>query len=242
MVTLFIRLLVAKESFLPSTNTTCWTIIEAASRGQTSEREEFAQRYEGPVRAYLTNRWRHSRLLQMVDDTVQDVFIECFRADGPLHRADRNRSRGFRPYLFGIVRNVARGTERRHRRGNQNEQESPIDLELIESDETALTQVFDRAWALSIMKQAAQRQSELAQATGKEAVQRVELLRKRFQDGLPIREIAKEWNVEAADLHREQTKARHEFLVALLDVLSFHNPGSNAEIQHEAEKMLAMLR
>ena len=91
------------------------------------------------------------------------------------------------------------------------------------------------------MQQAAERQAERAGIAGDKAVRRVELLKLRFQEGLTIREIAQLWHVDAADLHREQTKARREFQTALLDVLAFHCPGSDAEVQREAEALLVML-
>ncbi len=216
-------------------------MIDAASRGRRRERDQFARRYQGPVRAYLANCWRGSPMLQFVDDAVQEVFVECFRHDGPLSRVDRNRAGGFRPYLYGVVRNVARSMERRQQYGVPRPNGNPIDMDGVASDETELSKIFDRAWAQSIMQQAAERQAELARIAGDEAVRRVELLRLRFQEGLAVREIARRWNVDAAQLHREQTKARREFQAALLEVLAFHFPGSDAEVRLEAEALLAML-
>jgi RNA polymerase sigma-70 factor (ECF subfamily) len=51
------------------------------------------------------------------------------------------------------------------------------------------------------MAEAAQLQQRRASARGPEAVQRVELLRLRFEDNLPIRTIAQRWGVSAAGLH-----------------------------------------
>src|SRR5262245_53103142 len=95
---------------------TCWTVIHAAAAGSARDREEFARRYGPVVRTYLASRWRSSPCLQQLDDAVQEVFVECFRPDGVLARAERDR--GFRPFLYGVARNVARRieTERvRHR-------------------------------------------------------------------------------------------------------------------------------
>ena len=39
------------------------------------------------VRAYLTARWRGTVCWQDLDDTFQEVFVECFRPGGPLDRA-----------------------------------------------------------------------------------------------------------------------------------------------------------
>ena len=42
-----------------------------------------------------------------LEDVVQEVFVTCFKEDGPLSRADPERPGGFRAYLYGVVRNVA---------------------------------------------------------------------------------------------------------------------------------------
>jgi RNA polymerase sigma-70 factor (ECF subfamily) len=69
----------------------------------------------------------------------------------------------------------------------------------------------------------------------------VELLRLRFQEGLPIREIARRWQIEAAVVHHEYAKARQEFKAALLQVLAFHHPGSAADIEQQCSDLLAIL-
>ena len=57
-------------------------MIDAAASGMSGEREAFARCYEPVVRAYLTDRWRNSPLLNEVDDALQEVFLECFKQDG----------------------------------------------------------------------------------------------------------------------------------------------------------------
>jgi len=227
---------------MASAQTTCWTVIEEAAGGSSCQREEFARRYEGAVRAYLKARWRGTVLSDAVDDGVQDVFVECFRQAGPLGRADRSRPGGFRPFLYGIVRNVARRTESRAReRGRR--AATDVDLQRVTSDEATLSVLFDRAWAKAIMQQAAQHQWSLANKMGEEAVKRVELLRLRFQEGLPIREIASLWRLDATHLHREYARARKEFKSALFDVVSFHHPdASKAELEQTCVDLLATLR
>ena len=36
---------------------TCWTVIRGAAAGRAEDCAEFAQRYEGVIRAYLAARW-----------------------------------------------------------------------------------------------------------------------------------------------------------------------------------------
>jgi RNA polymerase sigma-70 factor (ECF subfamily) len=220
---------------------TCWTVIEAAAAGRAAEREVFAQRYQSVVRAYLAARWCGSSLrLHDLEDAVQDVFVECFKPDGALARARRDRPGGFRAFLYGVVRNVARRQETK--RDGERLPEDDVDLDQFAGDETSLSRVFDRTWARSLLREAAKRQEEKAKRVGKAALRRFELLRLRFHDGLPIRTIAVRWGIEAGTLHHEYAKARQEFKAALADVVAFHHPGTPAEIERECTELLDLLK
>lgn len=95
------------------------------------------------------------------------------------------------------------------------------------ADESSLGRAFDRAWARALLQEAARVQAELARGNER-ATRRVELLRLRFQEGFPIREIAARWNEDAAKLHHEYATARDEFRTALHRVLAFHMPTAPA--------------
>lgn len=213
---------------------TCWTVIRAAAAGSVASREEMARRYLGVVRAALGSRWRGSLLSQDLEDAVQEVFIECFREGGALQAVGDGRVPQFRAFLFGIVRNIARRFESRPARG-------AALLTDVAADEAGLSRVFDRKWAEAIMVEAAQRQRTQAAERGNEALQRVELLRLRFEEGLPIRTIAQRWGVDAARLHHDYAVARQEFKTALLEVIAFHHPASPAELENEAANLLKAL-
>jgi RNA polymerase sigma-70 factor (ECF subfamily) len=210
---------------------TCWTVIRAAAAGSPADREELARRYLVVVRTYLAARWRGSPLRADLEDAVQEVFVECFREGGALEAVGAGRVPGFRAFLYGIVRNVARRFESRPVR-------AAAPLPEVQANEETLSRLFERAWAQAIMTEAAQLQQRRASARGPEAVQRVELLRLRFEDGLPIRAIAERWGVAAADLHHAYAKARQEFRAILLEVVAFHHPGSPAEVEQEAASLL----
>ena len=64
-----------------------WTIIRGAAEGRAPDRAEFARRYASVIRSDLGARWRKGPLLDEIDDAAQEVFLECFRPDGPLARA-----------------------------------------------------------------------------------------------------------------------------------------------------------
>jgi RNA polymerase sigma factor (sigma-70 family) len=218
---------------------TCWTVIAAAAEGCAAQRAAFAQRYQRVIRAYLAARWRNTPYLQDLDDAVQEVFVACFQRDGFLARAQRDRPGGFRAFLYGVVRNVARHLEARRSRDRQ--AAGDVDLNQVPADEESQARLFDRAWARSLLREAARRQEDHARRTGAAALRRVELLRLRFHDGLTIRAIAARWQIEAATLHHDYAKARQEFKTALAEVVGFHHPGTAAEIERECVNLLSLL-
>lgn len=212
---------------------TCWTLIRAAAAGDRAARDRFARLYLPVVWAYLAARWDGRR---DADDAAQDVFVECFKSGGLLERADPDRGGGFRAFLLGAVRNVARRYEVRARVAA----ELPAD---VPADDAGPAEAFDRAWARSLLKEAGRVQAERAAAAGTSAVRRVELLRLRFRDGLPVRDIARAWGEEAAKVHREYAAARDEFRAALRRVVAFHHPSARAaEIDQACAELLGLLR
>lgn len=202
-------------------------MIEGAAAGEAAARDEFARHYLPVVRAYLGARWRGSPLLGDVEDAAQEVFVDCFRSDGALERVEPRRPGGFRAFLYGVARYVALRFERKDARRRVRPAESSFDADLLEADDPALSQVFDRAWAASILRQAAAHQR--ARAEDEAALRRVELLQLRFEQGLPIRDIARRWDADPARLHHEYATARKEFRTALREVVAFHHPAAAGE-------------
>jgi RNA polymerase sigma-70 factor (ECF subfamily) len=222
-------------------DSTCWTLLREAAAGGETARAEFAARYAIVVRAYLAARWRGAPHLQDLDDTVQDVFIECLRDGGLLERARSDTPGGFRAYLFGAVRHVAHRAEARRARQFVRELADGVELDAIHAGEDTLSKVFDRAWAKAVMRDAAERQAIVAASAGEASVRRVELLKLRFHEGRPIREIAQLWGIDAAIVHHEYARARHEFKSALRDVIAFHHPDSPEEVDRECAQLLSLL-
>ncbi len=199
-----------------------------------AEQDALARDYLGIVRAYLSARWRSSELRAELDDAVQEVFVECFRQGGALEAARSGRVPNFRAFLYGVVRNVARRFESRPVRATGA-------LPDIPATEASLSRLFERTWAQAIMIEAADRQKRQAVERGPEALRRIELLRLRFEEGLPIRTIAQHWGEPAASLHHAYAVARREFKAALLEVVAYHSPGSPAEVEQEAANLLKAL-
>jgi len=220
---------------------TCWTVIRAAASGDRREREQFATRYGPPLRAYFSARWRGGGREQEVDDAVQEVFLESFRGGGALERADARAPGGFRAFLYGVARNVARRIEEKEQRRDRPAAES-VRLDALPADEPTLSRAFDRAWAQTLLKEAATRQEQRAAAGGAEARRRVELLRRRFGDDVPIRDLAREWGIDAAQLHHEYARARQEFLDCLRETVEFHEPGATpGAIGRQCEELARLL-
>lgn len=220
-----------------SSDSTRWTIIRGASEGDALDRAEFVRRYASVIRSYLQARWRAGPLLGEIDDAAQEVFVACFEPDGPLTRADPLRPGGFRAYLYGIVRNVARGIERQRGKGRELPPGAGIEFAAVPAREESLSKVFDRAWAVSLLRLAAEGQQAAARGDER-AERRVEMLHLRFHDDLPIRTIAERWGVEAAFLHEEYRTARREFLTALRAVVRDHHGGPSAGIDAECARLL----
>ena len=222
-------------------DSTCWTVIHGAARGQRQDQEDFARRYAPVVRTYIEARWRRSALISEVDDAAQEVFLECFREGGVLDRVSEQRPLTFRAFLYGVTQNVALRFEARAERKREVPAGSAVDLDAIERTEETLSQIFDRAWARALLKEALNLQRLESQSNGERAQRRIELLRLRFEKGMPIRDIATEWKEDPALVHREYLLARKEFRAALVAVLKFHHPASDAEVERELDLMRGLL-
>jgi RNA polymerase sigma factor (sigma-70 family) len=218
---------------------TCWTIIAEAAEGKGAAWNEFVRRYRPIIRAYLAARWRRSPLKGNVDDGVQEVFLTCLKDGGPLQRADSRKASSFKAFLYGIVRNIARRMEENSRAWQK---QSSAELKGAAANDTSLSLVFDRAWARTLLKQAAQVQAKQAAELGPAAERRVELLKLRLVENRPIRDIAEAWDVPAEQLHRQYAQSRREFKAALREVVAFHYPHATNQLDQKCQEVLAALR
>ncbi len=220
------------------TDETCWTMIRAAADGDATARARFSRIYREPVLGYLRARWRSPALLQELDDALQEVLLECLKDGGALERADPDRPGGFAAFLRGVVRSVARRIEERRQRPGAAGAAAPVDPDELAADDETPSRIFDRNWAISLLREAAARQRQAAREVGPEAERRVEILRLRFECDLPIREIAAQLGEDVARVHHEYARARREFHEALLEVVAFHHGGTPAEVRRECERLV----
>lgn len=218
---------------------TCWTMVRDAARGEGTARDRFADSYMEVVRGYLGARWRGRREAVAMDDAVQDVFYECFRAGGALARVEDDSRGAFRTFLYAVVRNVARRHEERH--ASRAARVADESVSAVADGEGDLADAFDRAWARAVVHRARRRHGAWAAARGEREERRFRLLEERFGQGRPVRDIAAEWQVPAAELHVELRHARDDFKQALREEVAFQHPGTGESVESECLKILSRL-
>ncbi|MEM7204165.1 MAG: sigma-70 family RNA polymerase sigma factor [Planctomycetota bacterium] len=219
---------------------TCWTVVRGAAAGDEQARSQFAHHYLRVVRAFLAKRWRGTAAITGLDDAIQEVFVDLFRDDGALRRLDPERATSFRAFLFGVTSKVAMRHESRAA-GRRERRDPAADPQALAAEQTSMSRAFDREWARGVVERARHRHRAFASARGERAIRRVELLELRFGEDLPIREIAKRWNVDSAWLHHEYASARDEFKQALRAEVAFDVTGPTAAVDTECRLVLELL-
>jgi hypothetical protein len=89
-----------------------------------------------------------------------------------------------------------------------------------------------------LIKEAVFVHASRARTKGEAAVQRAEILRLRFREGMPIREIVSAWNADSTYIHNQYSQARKEFKKVLMEILALEYSHAGKEL----EKVLSELR
>jgi hypothetical protein len=207
-------------------DSTCWTKLKEAVVDD-KKRQAFTILYEPVLRTFLEARWKQPSLTANILPGIQAIFEESYRQGRALEQIDSEAQGELRVFLYKIARAVA----------SKYESEASV-TEQVDEDQMSL--VFDRAWAVCMMRQAAKMQAERARGDDK-AERRLQLLRVHFYGGVPLQTIAKLWQTEVDDLDSEYAVAEKEFESALEEVLVFHNPRTWAETEEESARVLALL-
>lgn len=214
--------------------TTRRSLIDAVRRAEPDALQVFVERYLPIVRAHLQARWARSPLREEVADATHEVIARCLGPQGALSRLEYGHPSGLRGFLYGVTRNVALEHERRRA-----EPRGELGLEGFDGghDETP-SREFSRAYARAVMQEVRARFEEWSRQNGPEFLRRQELLVLRLEDGVPLREIALRWKVDAARLHHEYARARRDYRAVLLEVVAEQHPGLGAAGVHEAAQEL----
>jgi len=224
-------------------DSTSWELVLRTRDGDVAQRAVFVERYAPALRRWLARRWRRGGLVAQIDDAVQDVFVECFKPDGALARVERGERGTLRRYLHGVVRHVAARYERSAAGVAPQRAAAAIDADELVNPVTTLSERFDRAWAEALVREAALQLEARAEGLGEPARRRVALLRLRFQEGLPLREVAERLGVEADYAHHQFAKARREFRDAIFVVLRRRNTGATAQdLERRVAELVDLLR
>ena len=223
-------------------DSTCWTVIKGAAAGRAESRETFARTYASVIGAYFAARWKLPASHEEVRDALQEVLLDCFKTRGALERVDPDRPGGFRAFLYGIARTAAHNIERRRARRLDRQAEAGFNPDDLPADEATLSQVFDRAWARMLARTAVGLMIKRANDEGRETRIRGEVMRLRYSDDLPPREIARRLQVERREVYRVLATAKNEFRNALLDVMAHNNPhASPRDLEKKCVGMLALI-
>src|SRR5436190_19501604 len=162
-------------------DSTSWSIILGAAARPPADQERFARVYTPLIKAYLAARWRVPLHHEDVGDATQEVLLQCFRQHGALESVEPGRESGFRAFLYGVTRNVAAMTERKWSRSREAQAaHSDVFVERADDDLT-LSQVFDRAWAEVVVREARALLQRRALMRGGTAVLRARALELRYQ-------------------------------------------------------------
>lgn len=202
--------------------------MRSAASGDEASRATYCGLYGPVIRAYLAARWRLPSDHEEVADAAQEVFLQCFKPGGALLRADSDREGGFRAFLYGITRNVAGTVEAARLRRRRERGGGADDIDMVASDESTVSRVFDRAFAQALTREARSLLASRA-APGSPAAARLRALELMYEHGLPSREIAKATGTDVAAVYPLLTRARKEFKAALLEVLAGYHPDDSKE-------------
>lgn len=216
---------------------TCWTLIARAAAGDSPARSRFGRAYLPLIRRFLSHRWRGTRLAEEVEDATENVFVECFKPNGPLNQADAGKEE-YWGFLFGVARRVALRVEERERRRPVVEGRASQQVDAAGWGGSVAREV-DREWARVLMREAGEVMAE--KAADEKGRMRVELLRMRFGRGMGMGEIAAQSEMDLAAVHRQYARAREDFRACLRNVVAFHCARTEKELDDECRRLFELL-
>ena len=135
--------------------TTRWTVIDAARSGDERAWEEFAARYQVPLRRLLRQRGLSS---EDAEDLAQEVFLVLFRS-GVLLEAQPAHGR-FRSLLCALARNIVSDWRKRRGALKRGGGQAPLALDAEVPGSDLSEAEFEREWFLHLLALALERLRE----------------------------------------------------------------------------------
>jgi RNA polymerase sigma factor (sigma-70 family) len=129
---------------------TLWTLISEARRGDERATSTFGQRYRPPVIAYCR---RLGLSIEAAEDAAQEVLLRFF-CRGIIQRVDRRKGR-FRSLLSAVTRNVVRQHWERQAAGKR--AAATRSLRDLDLPETVPDEIFDREWIRHLIERSLSR-------------------------------------------------------------------------------------
>ncbi|RMG40207.1 MAG: sigma-70 family RNA polymerase sigma factor [Planctomycetota bacterium] len=131
---------------------TWWTMIERAGRGDPDAALEFARRYQPAVIAFVR---RMGVPAGEAEDLTQEVMLRVF-CRGVLDRIDPSRGR-FRNLMCAVARNVVRNYRERQRAGKRAAIVQSLDALQADIADAVDEPDFDREWVRHLLDRALDR-------------------------------------------------------------------------------------
>ncbi|MHC5111314.1 MAG: hypothetical protein ACYTHJ_15700 [Planctomycetota bacterium] len=97
-----------------------------------------------------------------MDDAQSTCWTMCYREGGALQRVEQDRSGGFRAFLYGVARNIARRAEANRASSREVQPPTQFGEAMAADDQDRYSRVFDRTWAKAMVRRAAARLAECA--------------------------------------------------------------------------------
>ncbi len=228
--------------------TTAWGILQGAKEGHPTERRSCLERlvaaYWKPVYCAIRRGWAKTN--EDAKDLTQEFFTTQVLEGVLLDRFDPSRG-SFRAFLKGALANfmghAARDAARLKRGGGARTiplDMNDADLEGIVPDAATLSaeEVFDRAWARTVLAQALRlaerRLREEGKAEAFEIFRRYDL--EGGEEGQSYAEIGRALGLDADAVKNHLTRARREFRRAAADVL-YDTVDSPEELAAELKRL-----
>jgi len=205
---------------------TLWSLISLAGKGESRAADHFGRRYRAPVLAYCR---RLGLGAEEAEDATQEVMLRFF-CRGVIQRADRTRGR-FRNLLCAVARNVVRShweRQRAQKRHGLTESLSDLDVPEQVPDKT-----FDHEWLRNLVDLALSRLEE-------ESPQYYEVLARFLLEEMSYAQIADSLDISTSSVKNHIYRGKQKLVRFIRDEVRdyCHQWDQYAEELHHLAKVM----